>query len=214
MPPSITELREQVSRMQGRPATQPVATHPALAGMVQLQTGGVYTADTATLAGLLMAGPSRDGAWCGVVGSGRWGLEALAAVGVRLDRCVLVPDPRESWLEVAAALVDVLGVVVVVPPTSVGEGDAARITARLRKRGGVLLVLGAWPRADARLSLTDVRWHGVGQGHGHLQARQATLQVSRGTAPARTRRLWLPDLDLEVRPVEQVETAAPVRSVG
>ena len=200
---TIAVLRERMGRMQGRPATQPVATHEALSGLLQLQTGGIYATDSASLTGLLMAGPSAEGAWCGVVGSQVWGLEALSSVGVRLERCVLVPDPRHAWLEVTAALVDVLAVVVVVPPTStVGEQDASRIAARLRKRGGVLVVLGDWPRADARLSLGDVRWAGLDRGHGHLQARQATVEVSRGTAPARTRRLWFPDVDQTIRPVE------------
>jgi hypothetical protein len=211
---TLSELRERVQQMQGRPAVQPVATHPALSGLLQLQTGGVYATDSVSLAGLLMAGPSADGAWCGVVGSQVWGLEALDSVGVRLDRCVLVPDPRQAWLEVAAALVDVLAVVVVVPPATVGEGEAARVAARLRKRGGVLVVLGQWPRADARLSLADVSWTGTGRGHGHLQARQATIAVRRGTAPAATRRLWFPDAEQQIRPVEQTPTAAPVRRVG
>lgn len=219
--PSLAELRERVQRLEGRPATQPVATHPALSGLVQLQTGGIYTADSATLTGLLMAGPSGEGAWCGVVGSAVWGLEALGALGVRLDRCVLVPDPQDSWLEVTAALIDVLGVVVVSPPASakkggVSETDASRVAARLRKRGGVLLVRGSWPRADARLSLTDVRWTGVGRGHGHLQARQATVEVHRGTSVPATRRLWMPDVDQVVRRVETapVEVPVPLRGVG
>lgn len=206
----ISELRERVQQLEGRPQAQPVATHPALDGLVQLQTGGVYATDSASLTGLLMAGPSAEGAWCGIVGSQGWGLEALSSVGVRLDRCVLVPDPRQSWLEVTAALVDVLAVVAVVPPSTVGEQDAARIAARLRKRGAVLVVLGEWPRADVRLSLGEVRWAGLGQGHGHLQARQATVAASRGGA-ASTRQLWLPDADQVIRPVEQVPVTMPVR---
>lgn len=207
----LDELRARVQQLEGRPAVHPVATHEALSGLLQMQAGGVYAADSASLTGLLMAGPSAEGAWCGVVGSQVWGLEALASVGVRLDRCVLVPDPRESWLEVAAALVDVLAVVVVVPPATVGERDAARIAARLRKRGSVLVVLGDWPRVDARVSLSEVRWAGLERGHGHLQARQATIAVRRGisSAPARTRRLWFPDTDQQIRPVDPAAVHAP-----
>lgn len=218
--PTLDELRERVQRLEGRPAGQPVATHPALSGILQLQAGGVYCADSATLTGLVMAGPSAEGAWCGLVGSSGWGLEALAALGVQLDRCVLVPDPRDAWLEVTAALVDVLQVVVVSPPSSgrgagIGEGDAARLAARLRKRGAMLVVAGAWPRPDARLSLTDVSWTGLGRGHGHLQSRQGTVEVRSGLAgPARTRRLWLPDADHVVRPVEAAPVMVPVREVG
>ncbi|HWV27638.1 MAG TPA: hypothetical protein VNZ66_10460 [Aeromicrobium sp.] len=215
--PSIDDLRERVRRLEGRPAAQPVATHPALEGLLQLQTGGVYATGSAGVLGLLMAGPSADGAWCGIVGTARLGLEALAAAGVRLDRCVLVPDPQSCWIEVTAALVDVLGVVAVVPPVDVGERDAGRLAARLRARGSVLLTLGdrLWPRVDARIDVTDVEWVGLGQGHGHLQARRVTLGVRRGTAPVRTRRLWFPDLDQRIRPAadEQHDTRT-LRSVG
>jgi len=211
---TIEDLRERVRRLEGRPGAQPVATHPAFGGLLQLQTGGVYVTDSASLLGLLMAGPSAEGSWCGVVGTGRLGLEALAATGVRLDRCVLVPDPQAAWLDVTAALVDVLGVVAVVPPGRIGERDAGRLTARLRKRGSVLLSLGDWPRADVRTSVTDIEWVGLGQGYGHLQARRVTIQVRKGTAPARTRRLWFPDPDQQIRPV--VEQAGPtvLRSAG
>jgi len=215
--PTLDDLRERVRQLEGRPGAQPVATHPALSGLLQLQTGGTYATDAASLLGLLLAGPSAEGTWCGVVGTARLGLEALAATGVRLDRCVLVPDPKASWLEVTAALTDVLGVVAVAPPArGVGERDASRLAARLRDRGAVLLALGDWPRADARLRLTETEWIGLGQGHGHLRARRVTVQVRRGTAPARSRRLWFPDLDQQIRPAaeQQAKVARHLRSVG
>jgi len=204
-------------QLEGGPGARPVATHPALSGLLQLQTGGTYATDAASLLGLLLAGPSAGGAWCGVVGTARLGLEALASAGVRLDRCVLVPDPKESWLEVTAALTDVLGVVAVAPPANgVGERDASRLAARLRDRGAVLLTLGAWPRAEARLRLAETEWIGLGRGHGHLQARRVTVQVHRGTAPARSRRLWFPDLDQQIRPAAErrAEVSRHLRSVG
>ena len=205
--PTVDELRTRVTQMQGRPATQPVRTHPALAGLLQLQTGSSYGVESASLATLLLAGPSADGMWCGIVGSpGRdgtgLGLEAAAAAGVELSRTILVPDPGDAWLEVTAALIDVLGVVVVRPPARVSEKDAARLSARLRQRGSMLVVWGDWPRCEARLGLSDVEWVGLGSGHGHLRARQATVDVHRGTAPPVSTRLWLPDTDLRIRPVE------------
>src|SRR5690606_14339966 len=125
--------------------------------------------DAASLALLLMAGPSADGGWCGVVGVPDLGVEAAVATGVDPRRTLLVPEPGEDWLEVVAALVDVLALVVVRPPAAVGAGDASRIAARLRRRGGVLVPWGPWPRCDARLSLADVRWAGTEQGAGHLR---------------------------------------------
>lgn len=217
--PSLEELRERVTRMQGRPAAQPVRTHPALSGLLQMQTGSSYGAGSVSLAMMLLAGPSSDGAWCGVVGAPELGLEAAAAAGVELSRTILVPDPGEAWLEVTAALIDVLGVVLVRPPAQVGAGggagplggtwhsDAARLAARLRQRGSVLVALPTtrgddWPRCDARLGLRDVEWVGLGSGHGHLQARQATVDVRRGVGPPASARLWLPDADLTIRPVD------------
>lgn len=210
--PTLDELRARVDQMQGRPAAQPVATHPAFAGLLQLQTGSSYGVDSASLAMALMAGPSADGAWCGVVGSAEFGLEAAAAAGVDLRRTILVPDPGEAWLEVTAALIDVLGVVVVAAPSEISGKDVSRISARLRQRGGVLISYGDWPRCDARVSLRDAEWVGLGRGHGHLQARQVTVEVRRGTAPARTGRLWLPDRAQVIRRVEEQPTQ--LRSVS
>jgi hypothetical protein len=201
--------------MEGRPAAQSVRTHPALNGLLQLQTGATYAVTSASLAALLMAGPSVDGAWCAVVGTSELGVEAAAMFGVDLDRVVLVPEPGDVWLEVVAALVDVLGLVVVRPPKDLPTPkDISRLSARLRTRGSILVVWGDWPRCDARLGLTDVKWHGAGGagslgGNGHLKARQATVEVRKGTAPAAQRRLWLPDIDLSCHPVVEVGGRRP-----
>ena len=225
--PTVDDLRTRVTQMQGRPATQPVRTHPALAGLLQLQTGSSYGVESASLATMLLAGPSADGLWCSIVGSSEIGLEAAAAAGVELSRTILVPDPGDAWLEVTAALIDVLGIVVVRPPARVSHGggtgplgggwhrEAARLAARLRQRGSILVAWGDWPRCEARLGLSDVEWVGLGSGHGHLRARQVTVEVSRGTAPPVSRRLWLPDVDLRIRPVAEEPARLPrLRSVS
>lgn len=201
----LADLRAQVGQLEGRPAAQPVRTHPALSGLLHLQTGGIYAVTSASVAALLMAGPSADGAWSAVVGTGELGVEAMAMAGVVLERVVVVPDPGDAWLEVVAALVDVLSLVVVKPSGPLAAKDAARLAARLRKRGAILIALGDWPRCDVRLGLTEIQWQGIGHGHGHLRARQATVEAQRGsagTAPARRRRVWLPDVDLKCREVE------------
>ncbi|MCW2789414.1 MAG: hypothetical protein JWQ91_1337 [Aeromicrobium sp.] len=215
--PSLSELRERVNQMQGRPAAQPVATHSAFEGLLQLQTGSSYSVDSASLAMALMAGPSADGAWCGVVGMPELGLEAAAAAGVELRRTILVPDPGDAWLEVTAALIDVLGVVMLSAPSVPTAKDVSRIGARLRQRGSVLIAHGDWPRSEARVAMREVEWVGVGRGHGHLQARRVTVEVRRGTAPARTGRLWFPDADQVIRRVEAapaVEVPTRLRSVS
>jgi hypothetical protein len=212
--PTLDELRARVDQMQGRPAAQPVATHPAFAGLLQLQTGSSYGVDSASLAMALMSGPSADGAWCGVVGSAELGLEAAAEAGVDLKRTILVPDPGEAWLEVTAALIDVLGVVVLTAPAKVSDKDVSRISARLRQRGAILIAYGSWPRCEARVSMRDAEWVGLGRGHGHLQARRVTVEVARGTAPARTGRLWLPDPDQVIRRVDEQDQPTRLRSVS
>jgi hypothetical protein len=202
---ALADLRAKIGRLEGRPAAQPMRTHPALSGLLQLQTGGTYAVASASLAALLMAGPSSDGAWCAVIGTGELGAEAMAMAGVVLDRVVVVPEPGEVWLDVLAALIDVLSLVVVRAPATPSAKDASRLAARLRTRGAVLIALGEWPRCDVRLGLTDVEWQGIGGvhegGHGHLRARQATVEARRGTAPPRQQRLWLPDVDFVCREV-------------
>ena len=201
--------------MQGTAVSHPLQTLPALRPLVQLRTGASYAVDSPVLAMALMAGPSSAGAWCGVVGMPDFGVEAAAALGVDPDRTVLVPEPGEAWLNVTAAMIDVLSVVVVQPPGATGHrGDgrqlgqqvsphqAARLTARLRQRESVLIALGDWPRADARLRVAQTRWSGIGQGHGHLSARRVRVVSGRvGSAPAEAE-LWLPDADAQVRIVE------------
>jgi hypothetical protein len=215
----IERLRERIGRLQGRPgeAARPLDTHPALAGIVQLRAGGTYAVAPqyggAGLALALLAGPSAVGGWGAVVGVPDFGAEAAAGLGVRLDRTVLVPEPGELWLEAVAALIDVVTVVVVRPTGRVGEAQAAKLAARLRTREAALVSLGAWPRADVRLTVEAPRWSGAGRGEGHLRARQVTVAVQRGTAPARRHDLWFPDADLALRATGE-ERVAEIRDVG
>ena len=201
----IRRLRERMQRMTDGLPRRALDTHPALAGVLQLRTGGSYQVDSASLAMALMAGPSATGSWCAVVGVPDFGAEAASALGVDLSRTVLVPEPGTHWLEVVAALVDVTAVVVVRPPGRVPEGIAAKLDARLRKRGAVLVSWGPWPRCEVRLTTHEPRWSGLGQGHGHLRSRRLEVSVQRGTAPPRRTPLWFDaDGDLERVPLEAV----------
>jgi hypothetical protein len=181
--PVLDQLRERVTAMEGGPARLPVPVLPALSELVTLRTGGSYGVDSASLALALAAGASRAGEWVGFAGWPDFGAEAAAELGVELDRTVLVPETGEHWLEVTAALVDVLRVVVLRPPASVDARAAGVLDARLRKRSSVLVVWGDWPRCEARLSLEDARWTGADRGHGRLRERQVRISVRRGAAP-------------------------------
>lgn len=203
---TVQQLRDRIHGMQDGVPRIPVATHPALADLVQLRTGGCYEVDSASLAMALLATPSQTGAWSAVVGAGDFGVEAAAEMGVDLTRTVLVPDPGELWLEVTAALVDVVTMVVLRPPAPVSERVASRIGARLRKRSAALVSWGSWPGSEATLSLRSSSWSGVDHGHGRLRSRRVVVDVRRGSAPARRTELWLPGQE---EPISRVEVVSP-----
>ncbi len=202
--------------MQGSAVTRTLESLPGLAGVLPLRTGGAYATDSLSLAMALLAGPSAAGEWSAVVGMPDFGLEAAAAYGLDLDRTVVVPRPGEHWLSVTAGLLDVAGVVLVRPSATVTEHQAERLRARLRQKDAALVCLGAWPRADATLRVTRSTWTGLGQGHGHLVARQVEVMVRTGASP-RTVSLWLPAPDQRVLVTADeadAELAPDVRAVG
>lgn len=181
---TIAALQQRVHQMQGTAVSRPVPTSAALAPVLQLRSGTSYGTDSPLLAMLLMAGPSGAGAWTAVVGVPDFGLEAAQSLGVSLERTVLVPDPGESWWTVLGALAEVVGVVVVRPPSRVSPAQAERLTSRLRQRDTVLVALddrgNGWPRVEARLTLQDTIWSGIGQGHGRITARRTTVVATQG----------------------------------
>ncbi len=204
--PVIEQLQERIRSMQDGVPRVPVRTHPALADVLQLRTGGAYEVDSASLGIALLAAPSQEGSWSAVVGAADFGVEAAAEVGVDLTRTVLVPDPGEHWLEATAALVDVVPLVLLRPPPGVTERTASRIAARLRKRSATLIVWGSWPGSEARLTVRSSVWAGVDQGHGRLRTRRLVVGVQRGTAPIRQVALWFPAADGPIRRVEEPES--------
>jgi hypothetical protein len=170
---------------------------PALTGLLPgggLVPGSVYSVSPGLLLLALLAEPSRAGSWCGVIGLPELGAEAAEQAGLGLDRLALVPRPGERWFAITAALAEVLPVVAVRPAGRVRDADAARLAARLRNSGTVLLVAGAWPRVEASLSTSAPRWSGVGAGHGCLTTREVLVSVASKRLPApRQARVLLPD---------------------
>lgn len=215
---TITQLRSQMARMEDGVPRLALETHPALAGLVQLRAGGSYSVDSASLALALMAGPSRAGGWCAMVGVTDFGAEAASALGIDLGRTVLVPEPGDQWLEVTAALVDVTTVVVVRPPGRVPEQVAERLAARLRKRSSALVAQertpGDWPRCEVRLTTREPSWSGVGRGHGHLGARQLLVEAHRGAAPPRRGALWFPAQDQTYRRADELVAVPTVEAAS
>lgn len=219
----VRELQARVHRIEETRAVDTHAVLPALAALFPaggLRAGAAYAVEeSVALAFALMAGPSAAGSWCAVVGIPQFGAEAAAAMGVSLDRTVLVPEPGEHWIAVTSALVDVLPIVVLQTPDRVTNGDAARLSARLRKSGSTLVALGAWPRCEARLSVVDSQWCGLGSGSGHLQARRVTAEAAARTGRTHTARLWLCGDRVEAAETERqaptgVEPAARLAQVA
>ena len=182
--PVVEQLRERVAALERRPARQPVPTLSALAGLVPMHAGGVYGVDSATLALAMAAGASQAGEWVGFAGWSDFGAEAAVGLGVELTRTVLVPDLGEHWLEVTAALVDVLRVVVLRPPADVSARAAGVLESRLRTRSAALVVWGDWPACEARVSTEESRWSGAADGRGRLRSHRTRLAVRRGARPA------------------------------
>ncbi len=210
----VQALQQRVRQVEGASSAPTLTTVPGLAELLPhggLRPGTTYSvAGSASLAMALLAGPSTAGTWCGVIGAPEFGAEAAAALGVDLSRVVFVPDPGHRWVTVTAAMVDVLGIVLVKPPVPVHQGEAARLNARLRQRGATLVAMGAWPQSEARLTIVDSSWLGLGDGYGHLTARLATVSVDSRSGRARTGRIWLPAADARIRPADTGADAAGV----
>jgi hypothetical protein len=204
--PVIEQLRERVAAMERRPALEPVPTLPGLTDILPLHAGATYAVDSASLGMALAAGASQAGEWVGFAGCADFGAEAAAELGISLERTVLVPDPGEHWLEVTAALVDVLRVVVLRPPAGVDERTAGLLDARLRTRSAVLVVHGPWPRVEARMSIEESAWRGPERGSGQLLERRTRVLVHRGARPPQRADLAWPGVhrvDRQVREVRQ-----------
>ena len=187
---------------------------PVAAGLRPLIPGGhlrrgstvaVAPGSTSLLLALL-AEASAAGSWCAVVGLPHLGLVAAAEAGVAVNRLALVPNPGPEWASVTAALLDGVDIVVAVPPGPVAPQVSARLTARARQRGGVLVPIGGWPGADLTLELVGGAWHGLGQGRGRLRRREVEVVAHGRGAATRARRahLWLPDVRVDLGPVRVV----------
>ncbi len=181
---------------------------------VDLLPGGALRRGTAlsvqgdaavSLALRLVAEASEAGSWTAAVGLPSLGLAAAAELGVVLERLVLVPDLEPGqWGPVVAALVGAVDCLLVAPPYRLTPTAARRLGSRLRERGSVIVVVDQAHDPDAHrpghglpvdLSLTSrtQRWEGLGQGHGHLRARQVAVEAEGRRAAARRRHdtFWL-----------------------
>jgi hypothetical protein len=199
---ALAERTRPVAASHTRMLSVPVPLAPLLPdGGLRRGTSVAVSADDAggalSLAAALVADASRAGSWCVVVGTSALGALVTRAEHLDASRVAFVPRPEPLTLEVTAALIEGVDLVVLRPPSHLRANGVQRLLARLRDRRAVLVVLttATWPaRCDVELRVTNARWRDVGPGEDCLRERRVTVSATgRGTAhhPAQ-RTLWLP----------------------
>jgi hypothetical protein len=189
-------------------AEQLLPVLPPLARL--LPHGGLRRGTVVTVGGslrlalALAAGATQANLWAAAVGIPELGVVAAVETGVALQRFVLVPDPDRRWAQAVATLLHAVDLVLTRAPTAGGQHLCRQLTARTRERGGVLLVLGAWPAPDLTLRVRNGPWSGLEAGAGRLTQRWVEVVTSGRGAAARPReaRLWLPSRDGTVQPLD------------
>jgi hypothetical protein len=196
---------------------------PVLPALGELLPGGLPRGTVAAVGrwGLLClalaAGASAAGAWCAVAGVPQLGMVAAAGVGLDPARMLVVPELGAGWPQVVISLLDGCELVLLRPPGRPPAGVRRKLEASLRRCGGVLVVVGDWEGAQARLLVTRQEWAGIGMGHGRLRARRVQVVAAGrgGASRTRTRWLWLPGPDGSVGLVDPVAAAGPgLRDTG
>jgi hypothetical protein len=184
------------ARVPVLPAFADVLPERGLRPGSMVSVGGVG----ATSLALGLVAEASKTSWTVCVGLPELGLAAGEELGVDLDRVVVVPDPKDQWADVLAALVDAFDVVLCRPPA---VRIARKLSGRVRERDAVVVAIGQWPDSDIRLEGGASSWSGIGDGHGHLAARTLDVVVTGRRAAARPTRatLWLPDVEGEIRVV-------------
>lgn len=135
----------------------------------------------------------HGGRWCAAVGLPELGAVAAGEYGLAPGRLVAVDPDRQRWVQTVAACLDGFDTVLARPAAPIPGADARRLTNRARERGALLLVLGGWEGATARLRVLASQWQLLAdhRGGGLLLARSALVRAEARAAPAE-RWIWLP----------------------
>jgi len=145
-----------------------------------------------TLALSLVAEAVREGAWLAVVDLPWIGVEAAGELGVPLERLGRGDVGRrgregrgELWGEAVAAALDGFDCLLTRVPAGAPAGLVRRLQVRLRSRGGVLVAVGdPGPLGpEVTVAADDLRWEGLGRGHGHLRSRRLAATVTGRRVP-------------------------------
>ncbi|HZE38447.1 MAG TPA: hypothetical protein VE172_06500 [Stackebrandtia sp.] len=139
----------------------------------------------------LLAGPSRAGQWCAVVGQPRLLPEAADESGVTLNRLALIPEPRQLWDEVVAALIEGIGVIAFRLAAAAPHRVAVRLAAKARRSRAVLVPFGpgapAWPDTGLGLTVEAAHWRGLGTGSGRVTCCELDVRATAGHSTRRAR---------------------------
>ena len=155
----------------------------------------VCTGDAAVALSLrVVSRATQDGAWLAVVGVDGLGLSAAAEQGIALQRTVLVTPPAavREWANAVATAIDGFGVLLLQVPVGITVGEARKVVARVQARRAVVVLVdparqpavASAFRPDVALHTSTVRWLGIGEGVGHVQAREVRVEVGGRRAPA------------------------------
>ena len=183
-----------------------------------------------SLAVALTAEATVAGAWLAVVDVPWLGVEAVAELGVPLERLVRI-DPGApagsfgtAWADLVAAVLDGFELVVTRIPRRVNAAVLRRVLARVQARESVLVAVGEpGPLVpDIALEASTPVWEGVADGWGHLCGRRVAVAATGRRVPSpRHAELWLPGPGGGVAAVEEPLPARPpvvdeprLRSVG
>ena len=167
------------------------------------------------------------GAWLAIVDVPWLGIEAVAELGVPLERLVRI-DPGTptgsfgaAWADLVAAVLDGFELVVTRIPRRLNAAMLRRVLARVQARESVLVAVGEpGPLVpDIALEASTPVWEGVADGWGHLCGRRVTVAATGRRVPRpRRAELWLPGPDGGVAAVDEplsTRDAEPLlRSVG
>ncbi|MEV6923957.1 hypothetical protein AB0M46_05515 [Dactylosporangium sp. NPDC051485] len=154
----------------------------------------------------LLGAAQQAGAWCAVLGPSRLNAVAAPEFAIDLAKLAFVPNLGPKWMDVAAALIDGLDLVVLAVPGLVSADVAGRLIARARRRGCVLVPVGPpglWPGVDVVLEVTGHRWHGLGVGRGRIRGHDVRVEVA-GRRARPSSAVWVP-----MPPPSLVEVAGP-----
>lgn len=195
-----------------------VDTEAGRAGRPVSDSGGSGPGGATTLSMALIAAATAAGSWCVAVGFEDAGIVAISELGVDLDHLAMVPRPGHNWAGVVATALDGVDVVLLRLPFPARQAMARNLAARARERRAVLVVLAgerAWEGPDLLFRIEDGAWAGLGEGHGHLRTRRATVMAVGRRAAARPVRcrLWLPGPSGAVVPEVALDPDVPEGTV-